>query len=302
MGLLCGCNAIPIEEERASDPLNSTRSAVIVGTVNWSSTNSLTEGYPIYNAGKVGYLDIPARATRCTAWLASTDIVITNNHCIADAAQAAGAQVAFNYNDGVSSASYVWYNCSTFLETWPEYDMTALRCGPRNGLTPGQAQGGWLHISTTDAVNNQELYVIHQNCDYYTDAWCSPTKKFSPGRVTHANLTQTDVAYDADTLGGSSGSPVFSSFHHVVALHHLGYGGNSQGRGSYNSGVKASFLRAALYEIGVGWECGNGTCDPNEANDGSCPYDCTALCQAKCSDGVTCCGADGSCPDGLSCW
>lgn len=37
----------------------------------------------------------------------------------------------------------------------------------------------------------------------------------------------------------------------VVALHHYGFGGDAMGRGTHNSGVRASLIKSALAGIGL---------------------------------------------------
>ncbi|ATB30955.1 trypsin-like serine peptidase [Melittangium boletus] len=251
VGLFTACGTSPeVDERLSSDTLASSESTVIVGSVDWKSTTTLT-GTQATRANAVGYLSIPKVGSRCTAWLVSDDVLITNNHCIASASEAAGAKASFNYIDGVSSTARVYYDCSTFIKTWSNLDMTALRCAALNGKKPGQVYGK-LTVSSTNAATNANVYVIHQNCDYYTTSGCAPTKKFSPGYIMNANYSSTDASYNADTLGGSSGSPVLSSSsNQVVALHHYGMGGNSSGRGTHNSGVRATLLKSALAEIGL---------------------------------------------------
>jgi len=247
----CGMEQPPdVPDVEANEPLASQESNVIVGSVNWVSATTLS-GTQRTRSLAVGYLSIPAVSSRCTAWLVSPDVLITNNHCIGSASQAVGARASFNYEDGVASGSRVWYNCDTFIKTWSTDDMTAVRCSATNGQLPGNVYG-WLTVSSTNAATNASIYVVHQNCDYYTTSGCSPTKKSSPGVVKNANYSTTDLSYDADTLGGSSGSPVLSaSTHQVVGLHHIGLGGNAQGRGTANTGVKATRVKARLAEIGL---------------------------------------------------
>ncbi|MCP3162227.1 trypsin-like serine peptidase [Myxococcus qinghaiensis] len=247
----CGTEQAPdVPDADGTEPLQSQESNVIVGSVNWVGATTLT-GTQRTRSRAVGYLSIPAVGSRCTAWLVSADVIITNNHCIGSASEAVGARVSFNYEDGVASADRVWYNCATFIKTWSGDDMTAVRCSATNGQLPGNVYG-WLTVSTTNAAANASLYVVHQNCDYYTSSGCTPTKKSSPGVVKNANYSTTDLSYDADTLGGSSGSPVISSStHQVVGLHHIGLGGNSSGRGTANTGVKATRVKARLAEIGL---------------------------------------------------
>lgn len=247
----CGTEApLDVPNADGQEPLQSQESNVIVGSVNWVSATTLS-GTQRTRSRAVGYLSIPAVGSRCTAWLVSPDVIITNNHCVGSSSQASGARASFNYEDGVSSTARVWYNCGTMIRTWAGDDMTALRCTATNGQLPGNVYG-WLTVASANAATNANIYVVHQNCDYYTTSGCTPTKKSSPGVVRNSNYSTTDLSYDADTLGGSSGSPVLSSTsHQVVGLHHIGLGGNSQGRGTANTGVKATRVKARLAEIGL---------------------------------------------------
>ncbi len=242
-----GAEEVDIDE---TEDVASAEQPVIVGTLDWTSSTTLS-GTKATRAKAVGYLSIPAVGSRCTAWLVSKDTIITNNHCIGTSADAANAKASFNYEDGVSSGSRVWYTCSTFVKTWSNLDMTALKCGTVNGQYPGDVHGA-LTISSTNPATNNSIYVIHQNCDYHTSSGCSPTKKHSAGKILNGSFSSKDASYDADTLGGSSGSPVLSATsHEVVALHHYGFGGDASGRGTHNSGVKASLIKSALAEIGL---------------------------------------------------
>ena len=253
----CGGN-IEEPEAIAKEYMGRGESQVIVGSVDWSSAASLT-GTKAQTAQAVGYLSIPAKGTRCTAWLASEDIIITNNHCVATDAEAVGARVSFNYNDGVSSGARIWYNCSTLVKTWADLDMTALRCAPLNNQLPGQVQG-YLRVASANASASESVYLIHQNCDYFTDSSCPRTKKYSPGTIVRANYRTNEVSYNADTLGGSSGSPMLSeNSHEVVALHHTGFNQDPMGRGTHNSGTRASFIRTALLDINIGCPIYQGT-------------------------------------------
>lgn len=259
LGLLIGCGPENFEAgpDVLSDELESTESTVIVGSVNWRSTTRLTAGSrPAVNATRVGMLSIPAVGSRCTAWLVGRDLVATNEHCISNAREARGAKVSFNYVDGVAKDKLAWYDCSTLVKAWAVEDLAVLRCAPLDGKLPGDVHGV-LTLSRTDPVKNRRLYVIHQNCDYYKTPSCSPTKKYSPGVVMDPNAVingapNNNATYNADTLGGSSGSPVFDLYtHQVIALHHFGLGSTGNGRGTANAGVKVSHVRARLAEIGI---------------------------------------------------
>lgn len=247
---LAACG-MPEESEELNAPVGSNESEIIVGSVNWSSVTSLAStSTERARSRAVGMLEIPARGSRCTAWLISNDSVVTNNHCISTTAQASGARVSFNYEDGVASTSRIWYNCSTLVRTWAAEDLTVLRCAAINGVFPGQVYGR-LSVATTNAAAGSGIYVIHQNCDYVASPSCVPTKKYSPGAVVNANYSTTQLSHNGDTLGGSSGSPVLSATGHtVVGLHHAGVGPNYSTT-SFNLAIKASNIRARLAEIGL---------------------------------------------------
>ncbi len=249
---LTGCGAAELPMDVPDAELATTESPVIVGSVNWSSATSLS-GTARTRSKAVGYLSIPAVGSRCTAWLIATDKIVTNNHCIGSSSEAVGAKVSFNYEDGVASTSRVWYPCSTFVKTWSNEDMTVLKCGTVNGYYPGQVYGK-LTVAGANAANGSSMYVIHQNCDYNASSGCVPTKKYSPGSVLNTNWSSNELSYNADTLGGSSGSPVLAGSgtyaHYVIGLHHVGVGSNYSSS-SYNVGVEASAIRARLAEVGL---------------------------------------------------
>jgi hypothetical protein len=143
----------------------------------------------------------------------------------------------------------------------------ALRCPGR----PGAARGV-LELEDRLASEGEDVYVLHQNCDYATDASCAPTKKISRGRVVDVGV---EIAHDADTLGGSSGAPALSATSHaVIGLHHVGVGGDASGRGAYNQAVPTTkllpWLRAHVPDAALGARAvdepaqGGTTLEPND--------------------------------------
>ncbi|XHF06338.1 trypsin-like peptidase domain-containing protein [Archangium gephyra] len=250
----CGVAELP-EDVPNAESTASVESPVIVGSVNWTAATSLSSTSTERTRSKaVGYLSIPAVGSRCTAWLVANDKIVTNNHCIGSSADAVGAKVSFNYEDGVASTSRIWYDCSIFVKTWTAEDMTVLTCKALNGYLPGQVYGK-LTVASANAVNSSSMYVIHQNCDYNATPSCVPNKKYSPGTVLNTNWSSNELSYNADTLGGSSGSPVLAgasaaNAHYVIGLHHVGVGSNYSSS-AYNTGVEASAIRARLAELGL---------------------------------------------------
>jgi V8-like Glu-specific endopeptidase len=231
-------------EAQPPELLRTSESNVIVGELDWSSTTSLpTDSQERARSKAVGHLRYfkEGRFKRCTAWLASKDVLITNNHCVGTSEVAAGATVSFNYEDGVSESNLIKYNCPVLIKTSTSPDITALRCNSLNGKYPGEVYG-YLSVAGSDASVAAPIYVIHQNCDPNA-ATCTATKKYSPGVVRNANYGTYSQLHDADTENGSSGAPMLSgSSHQVVGLNR----GNNT---SLNIAEKASALRAFLADV-----------------------------------------------------
>lgn len=234
------------------------KDAVIIGSVNWQESVSLpADSAERANASAVAYLSIPAEGTRCTGFLIAPNVIMTNQHCIPRASSANGVQAYFHWEQGATSDTPV--SCSTFLGNDAALDFALLQCAGSPGDTYGVVE-----LQGASLARNDPVYVIHQNCDYYTSPSCDPTKKYSPGKVTS---TGSELGHDADTLGGSSGSPMFSrATHAVVGLHHVGLSNDGNGRGTENRAVRMSSILPVLAERYPGLQLGaQAPVDPGQA-------------------------------------
>jgi hypothetical protein len=210
--------------------------AVIVGSVDWVPVHTLAEGTAARdNARPVAYLALGG--SRCTGFLIAPDVLMTNHHCVPSAQAAAGATAYFRYEDGVTDD--VGVDCSTFIGNDAGLDFALLQCAGR----PGD-RFGTVALEARSARVGDRVYAIHQNCDYFTTPSCAPTKKFSAGAIRQLG---EQLGHDADTLGGSSGSPVFSDASHaVIALHRAGRSTGNDGRGTMNFAVPMTRILPVL--------------------------------------------------------
>ncbi|MEW5847476.1 MAG: serine protease [Myxococcota bacterium] len=237
----CVVSAESVDAEAGAPAVAPQKEApVIVGNVDWVEAGSLPTSNPRRQvASAVAYLSLPAKGTRCTGFLITADVLMTNHHCVSRAQDAAQAYAIFDYMAGVPDSLREYVDCSEFLGADSTLDMALLRCTDR----PGDRHGV-VSLSESTPASGDDIYVVHQNCDYYSSPSCDPSKKVSDGTVTaRSNL---EITYDADTLGGSSGAAVFNAQNQVIALHHVGLGGNGMGRGTGNKGVRMSRILPVL--------------------------------------------------------
>jgi V8-like Glu-specific endopeptidase len=209
-------------------------SSVIVGELDWKEVTEFHAQHPVRkNSHPVAEVRMRSGG-RCTGFLISEDVLMTNDHCVSTQAQAVGLTATFRYEAGVPAAQRVSVECSEFLGSNQQLDYALVRCKGQPGAT-----FGWVELSDEAPKSQDGLYIIQQNCDYFTDRSCSWTKKFASGVATRVN--GSSIVHNADTLGGSSGSPVFrEADHRVMAIHHAGLGNNGRGRGIENYSISMS--------------------------------------------------------------
>lgn len=174
----------------------------------------------------------------CTGFLVSSCSAhfLTNEHCISDQTVTSTLQVRFKYRyttcTGTTLDSYSTYYGDKWIKDSVSYDycLLTLKNNPQNTY-------GYLQLINGAPITGETIYIIQHPGG-------SP-QKYSTSTVynTTANSGK-DLAYMADTEGGSSGSPVFADTEdQVLGLHHYG--------GCPNSAVKMDLI----YEGIIGYIC-----------------------------------------------
>ncbi len=222
--------------ESMSLETNSFSSGIIIGGPNakptWKSVTPSTSSKVKQNAQAVADIRIPTVGSRCTGFLISNSVLMTNHHCITKKSDAIGVTANFDRYQGIPKENQRKYKCDKFIMNDKELDFALLKC---SGF-PGKKYG-YVTLSTARPVVHSGIYIIQQNCDYYKIRRCDPVKIYSRGKVKDYGAGR--IAHNADTLGGSSGSPIFSAkTNRVIAIHNAGRGnGDRDGRGTMNFGV-----------------------------------------------------------------
>ncbi|OQR87424.1 hypothetical protein THRCLA_22914 [Thraustotheca clavata] len=186
--------------------------------------------------------------TLCTGWLIGSEgHLITNNHCISSAADAAATQVEMHAecatctdsNNGVQLGCKgpIVASSTTLVATNINLDFTLVKLNLNAGIS--LSQYGYLKVRDGPPVANEKVWLTHHPL--------GDPKRIGiyiqnnvPGTIQSPNVGTTcyanEASYLLDTQAGSSGAPVMSVVDNSVVLLHDCGGCNSQGTG-YNSGI-----------------------------------------------------------------
>lgn len=153
----------------------------------------------------------------CTGFLLGERLLVTNEHCVRTAEEAASLLVDFRYDTPTARPEVV--RGATLLRTSAGLDYTLLRLSK-----PAGAGLGRLRLETAaPARDRQELLIIQHPGG-------EPKQVSLEGCLVAglqregASTEKTDFGHECDTLGGSSGSPVLDrATGRVVGLHHFGF-------------------------------------------------------------------------------
>jgi endonuclease G len=159
-----------------------------------------------------------------TGVMVSPRLLLTNHHVCATAAQAAGQLVQFRYEldvDGQKRPTTEFRLAPEVLfvtSDVDELDFTLVAIGPRQGGTHEAADFGHASLSAAPdkhAVGDFVTLIQHPAGEYKQIA-------LRENRVLGRGQGGITLHYTADTLGGSSGSPIFNDQFQLIGLHHSG--------------------------------------------------------------------------------
>lgn len=191
---------------------NSLTTKVIIDDLEWTDFTDARNIDQARNAKTVGMIYVPFKKSRCTGFIINKNMVMTNNHCVNNLSNSKG--VVFKIRDKVGDVKT--YECGKLVTTNIKLDYTVLKCKSDLGSVHGVSL-----LSTEEVRKYQNIYVIQENCDYKTDPNCEIQKVIGEGEIVE--IASYKIGHNADTLGGSSGSPIYSDHtNSVVAIHNAG--------------------------------------------------------------------------------
>ncbi|KAF0684200.1 Aste57867_23823 [Aphanomyces stellatus] len=206
-------------------------------------------------AQAVARLHIPG--TFCTGWLwGSEGHLITNSHCVGSQYDADSTAVELGAtcascddpNNGVRGGcpGTIVANSTTTVMVSYYYDFALLKLNLNVGVD--LSSFGYLKARQEPAMQDEAIYLLgHAAFKPSRISYLRDDHSFT--RVTNVSTTSACregdvIAHDADTEGGSSGSPVIAvTDNTVIALHNCA---GCAANGGQNSGRKMSLIVAYL--------------------------------------------------------
>jgi len=182
----------------------------------------------------VGFLERGYRASRAvgrisvgapeahygTGFMISPRLMMTNNHVLAEPAEAARAYVEMNFQAGLDGRALqpvaFALEPDAFFTTDRALDFTIVAVVGHSDAGHELAEFGWLRLIEQEGkvVVGELLNIIqHPNAE---------PKQLALRENRLTDRLELMLHYETDTAPGSSGSPVFNDQWEVVALHHSG--------------------------------------------------------------------------------
>lgn len=173
-------------------------------------------------ARSVGRITVrsPGSSHHGTGFLVSPSLLMTNNHVLGSAEEAAAGVIEFNFQAGVDGQPQVpvvfQLDPQSFFVTHRDLDFTVVAVSGRSQDGQPLASFGRLPLKEAQgkAVIGELVNIIqHPNGE---------PKQLALRDNQIVDVLDDFVHYSADTARGSSGAPVLNDQWEVVALHHAG--------------------------------------------------------------------------------
>jgi endonuclease G, mitochondrial len=160
-----------------------------------------------------------------TGSLVGSRVLMTNNHVLETAADAAASLAEFNYQDGEANPTVFDLDPASLFITDPDLDYTLVAVRERG---TGQAL---ISSFGFNRLIEQEGKILVGECLNIVQHPNGELKQLALRENQLKDILPQFLHYHTDTAPGSSGSPVFNDQWEVVALHHSGVPAmNAQGQ------------------------------------------------------------------------
>jgi hypothetical protein len=184
----------------------------------------------------------------CTAFrVGAGNRMITNQHCIGSAEQAADVEVWFNYQCAECNGYDVFRPTKVWVDQLLASDVTLDYALFSVTDFEQVVKFGYLDLDVRRPEVGEQLYIPQHPAGVPTVVAINSDRDRAGNCLVQDNsyegyAADSDISYYCDTAGGSSGSPVLSrQSNAVVALHHFG--------GCPNSAVRMDLIHAKIANL-----------------------------------------------------
>lgn len=193
----------------------------IIGASQLSGIEFMERG--LVAARSVARVEIRTSAVRIEGFgsgvMISPELFMTNNHVLGDAATAAASIIQFEYLNSVAGPREPLpfpLRPDRFFVTHPDLDFTIVAVEATNAGGLAVATRGWCPLipGSGKAIVSERVNIIQHPQ--------GERMQVSLRDNTILAIVDDFMHYEADTLPGSSGSPVFNDQWEMAALHHAG--------------------------------------------------------------------------------
>jgi hypothetical protein len=163
---------------------------------------------------RLRFIGDDGKAYVCTGFLVTSELMLTNQHCISSRSEMISALVDFDFDrDGHIGRTL---RLRELLQSDFGLDYSVVRLSQPVGRTP-------LELDTARPADGAAMMIIQHPGGEPKQVSLADCEVDGP-LVRGRGGVDTDFAHLCDTKGGSSGSPVFRrDSRKVVGLHHLGF-------------------------------------------------------------------------------
>ncbi len=214
----------------------------IIGVNNILSVTFLSEGARMAHAVGRITLEVPGGRRLGTGFMVSPRIMMTNNHVLGDSIEAGNAMLELDFyrrEDGTTGpVTRFRLQPVSFFITDARLDFTLVAVEATNTDGVNISDRGWFPLigPSGKAVVGERVSIIHHpNGD-------PQMVTVHDNKIADVDFDNDFLLYETDTMGGSSGSPVFNINWDLVALHHAAVDKS-------NEGIRISSIVTRLREI-----------------------------------------------------
>lgn len=199
----------------------------IIGTNNLQEISTVT-GTDLYDtASGIVRMESKNNTFSCTAFRVGPQLFMTNFHCT-EIEPCEKIRFRSYYEKGMPATKQKFYQCAKLLTAIKKYDLAVYSVQETIDDIP-------MVILTDRSLNTQAPLFLASHpggmvkkIDKSDDCKLQIVEEFN-------KYERVNITHSCDTMGGSSGSPVFDlGSRHVVALH---WGGNSNQVGKFNHAI-----------------------------------------------------------------